>query len=107
MYYHNLVRRIPKRLVAILMSLPDRAKHVKSIRPRVIGDPLDGIIAKSSHVLILQSNRFKCVRCLNSFDRMDSSLMPFLKGTCTAIGSHVDRPIPIYTCRQLINTPLT
>ncbi len=68
LYYYNLVKRIQRRLVAIIMSLPDRVKYKRIAKPKESGEPLDSLVSQSSHVVYLQFGRYQCARCLNSFN---------------------------------------
>ena len=94
-YYYNLVKRIQRRLVAIIMSLPDRVKYKRIAKPKESGEPLDSLVSQSSHVVYLQFGRYQCARCLNSFNAKDKSLCAFLKSRCASISGSGDKPVPL------------
>ena len=96
-YYKNLIVRIQRRLVAILCALPHRSKHNTSPKAPIPHDTTNELIAKSDHILYEDDGgkRIHCIRCNVSFSMHSPVLRHWLKNKCHAIGSAVDRPIPL------------
>ena len=94
-YYHKLISRIQLRLISVAINLPNRPHRAKQAFPRVVGDPIDSLIAKSEHVIHRSNNRISCLRCCNSFAIKDSGVKPFLAQKCNAMGSDKDQPVPV------------
>ncbi len=95
LYYINLVKRIQKRLVAILISLPNRPKP-KQERTHVAPPPsVAELSASTTHVLFEHEGRSKCARCLCSYRNNDPSIRHWLEGQCIALESRIDRPLKL------------
>ena len=97
-YYKNLIVRIQRRLVAILCTLPNRSKHnIVTPKAPIPHDTINTLIAKSEHILYEddEGKRVLCIRCNASFSLQSPSLKHWLKNKCHAIGSAIDRPIPL------------
>ncbi len=94
-YYYHLIERVQKRLTTIITLLPGRPKHKRAHVPKMVKPSLDTLIAQSNHVAYIQGSRVKCARCLNSFNKHDTTVSHFLATSCSARGSSSDRPVPM------------
>ena len=97
LYHYHLIRRIQKRLVTILCTLPDRPKHIP--KARIPKEELCTIIAASKHVIFWPKNNacwIKCARCKGTMHSKSSNVRAWIKGSCVGIGHSDDRPIPVY-----------
>ena len=97
---HNaaLVRRIQKRLVAIIQSLVARKRDPKinavvQVLPTK-QDPED-LFQFSSHVLHNDGKCIKCARCRNSYNISHSYCNKWIISECPVIGGSEDRPRPL------------
>ncbi len=95
LYYINLVKRIQKRLVAVLVSLPNRTKPKQELTHFAPQLSLAELSASSSHVLFEHEGRSKCARCLCSYSNNDPALRHWLKGQCITLNSNIDRPLKL------------
>ena len=76
------------------MNLPNRPKVKKPRIPRV---SLNELVDNTSHVIVhnTDTGTVKCARCLSAFNSHSPALKPWLTTRCEAIGSSIDRPIPL------------
>ena len=95
LYYHRLTAKIQRRLATIITSLPPRSKSLKKIKSTPVKDKLEDLMYQSSHMAVRTNNTIRCARCHNSFKCSDSSVVPFLKGSCSGLGSASDRPVAL------------
>ena len=96
-YHYNLIKWIQKRLTTIVTYLPNR-KYKRPPPSATTPKPsLEFEKAKSQHVLFRDGSRIKCSRCLNSFSAVDNQVVQFVRSCCAAIGSCVDKPIPLHS----------
>ena len=93
LFYSSLIKRIQKRLACILCSLPNRPKMVP--RNPVVKDKIEAVMHRSAHVCFTVNNRVHCARCKSNFSLHTPNLQDWLNSPCLAIGSDIDRPIPI------------
>ena len=93
-YYYKLVKRIQKRMVCIIMNLPERSKHKVVRTPKELAVNLDSCITASRHAITQSGDRISCRRCLNNSARKDKSVVPWLATECIEIPSS-SRPTPI------------
>ena len=97
LYHYHLIRRIQKRLVTILCTLPDRPKHIP--KAKIPKEELCTIIAASKHIIFWpnkQANWIKCARCKGTMHSKSTNVKAWIKGSCSGIGYSNDRPIPVY-----------
>ena len=97
LYHYHLIRRIQKRLVTILCTLPDRPKHVP--KAKIPKEDLCTILAASKHIIfwpIKNASWIKCARCKGTMHSKSCNVRAWINGSCTAIGYSDDRPIPVY-----------
>ena len=74
-YDYSLVRKIQRRLVDILVSLPHRPRQPKISNPLPFcKESIEELMNKSMHVAFFQGERIACARC---FDKLR------VKGECT------------------------
>jgi len=105
LYHYHLTRKIQRRLVTILCSLPNRPKHIPKVSvPR---DPVEALIANSQHIVYRpdpSSNIVACIRCKTKSRLGTAQVRSWLSGSCTAVGCANDRPIRMpYEHIQLAN----
>ena len=97
LYYYHLVRRIQKRHVAILCSLPDRPKHIPKVKVPL--DDLCTIIAASNHIIYWPTDKphwIRCARCSSTMHSKAVGVRTWINSQCIGIGKCQDRPIPVY-----------
>ena len=96
LYYFHLTRRIQKRHVAILCSLPNRPKHIPKVKlPK---EDLCIIIAASKHVIFWPKsnpNWITCARCSCTMHSKAVGVKAWINSQCIGIGKTTDRPIPV------------
>ena len=94
LYRYSLLKRIQKRLAIILCNLPNRPRQPKPpITPRI---DVDSVMGQSQHVAYESGSRVWCARCRSSFKRSPvGPLVEWLRSPCSAIGTDVDRPVPL------------
>ena len=91
-----LVRRIQKRLVAILKSLPLRSNDMVVRTPRPRPPSVEELLMNTQHRVKCFGNRHVCTRCLNGFDEKDPQLKHWLATPCQHSMVHsLDRPNPL------------
>ena len=97
LYYFHLTRRIQKRHVAILCSLPNRPKHIPKVKlPK---EDLCTIIAASKHVIFWPKsnpNWITCARCSCTMHSKAVGVKAWINSQCVGIGKSTDRPIPVF-----------
>ena len=95
-YYYSLVRRIQKRLVAILLALPTRGKVIKMKVDRPPKADFDELMLNSSHCAFIDPDnlcRIRCARCHSTFNVKDPAARTWLSSPCPQLGSAHDRPV--------------
>ena len=97
-YYYSLVRKIQRRIIDIIISMPHR-KHVKVHKPfRMFDDTfiLEDLIATSQHIPFFVGSRIRCARCLDNLPIKGDSTKQWLRGNCNAVGTISDRPVRLH-----------
>ena len=90
-HYYKLVKRIQKRIIAVISNLPERKKYVTVNTTKELVKTLDDRIKESMHSIQRSNNRIYCTVCKNDFRLGDQSLHPWLKGPCTEL-TYDNRP---------------
>ena len=97
-YSYTLVKKIQKRIIAIIRNLPDRDKKQIIRSQKELKPSIESITAESEHVLVGDQGRYTCQVCASSFKSTDSLFQEFITSSCTAQHtsalSHC-RPTPI------------
>ena len=104
MYHYKLVKKIQRRLIAIIKSLPERTKVTTVRTPKECEESLEMRIQASKHSIKKISERLYCERCHNSFRCSDKAMQDWLGGMCAPCEINHDRPTPgnahFHSCRQ-------
>ena len=98
-YYFSLTRKIQKRLVDIITSLPHRTKLPKPPRPfspPELDPSIDDLMELTQHVPFLHDGRISCARCMNSLPSSGITTKHWLKTPCNAIASGKDKPVRLH-----------
>ena len=93
LFYSSLIKRIQKRLACILCHLPNRPKFVP--KSPTVKDKIEAVMHKSAHVCYTANNRIFCARCKSNYSLHTPNIRDWLNSPCLAIGTDIDRPIPI------------
>jgi hypothetical protein len=93
LFYSALIKRIQKRLACIVCHLPNRPKLVPKVP--IVKDKIEAVMHRSAHVCYTVNNRIFCARCKSNFSLHTPNILDWLNSPCLAIGSELDRPIPI------------
>ena len=84
-HYYKLVKRIQKRIIAVISSLPERKKYMTIKSDKELEQTLDEKIMESRHSITRSDNRIACTVCHNNFQVKDQSLHTWLRGTCSPL----------------------
>ena len=98
-YYYSLVKKVQKRIIAIIQHLPERSKKQTVLTQKELRPKLDDLMNESKHVLVRHDGRIHCKVCLSGFSESDPLLKSWMSSACTVehttLASH-NRPVPIY-----------
>ena len=97
-YYYSLVRKIQRRIIDVIISMPHR-KHVKVHKPfKLLDDTfsLEDLIATSKHIPFFVESRIRCARCLDNLPIKGDCTKQWLRGNCIAVGTISDRPVRLH-----------
>ena len=95
-YYNFLVRKIQRRLVDILISLPHRPRNPKVPNPLPFRrESIEELMQKSMHVPFFQGDRIACARCYDKLPLKGECTRSWLKGICHKLHKEGDRPVPL------------
>ena len=98
-YYYSLTRKIQRRLIDIITSLPHRTRLPKPPKPFALPevDPsIQELMQFSQHVPLLHDGRISCARCMNSLPSSGIATKQWLKAPCNAIASDRDKPVRLH-----------
>ena len=84
-YYYKLVKRIQKRIIAVISNLPERKNKMTVKTTKELEKTLEERIKESKHSIQRTSNRIYCTVCKNDFKVSDQSLHPWLRSSCTKV----------------------
>ena len=98
-FSYFLVKRIQKRIIAIIQSLPARQKKQTVLTQRELQPSVDEFILESKHALVSDQGRYHCKICLSSFLESDRLFKSWVTSACT--GTHTSasshsRPEPLH-----------
>lgn len=90
LYYVGLVQRIQRRLVAVIMALPERLTTTanKEDAINVVTPILSTLLQSTSHSPFYERGRYKCTGCGNSFGERDPNLRQWLRCPCPVASAH-------------------
>ena len=91
LYYYKLVKRIQKRMVCIIMNLPERSKHKVVRTPKELAVNLDSCITASRHAITQSGDRISCRRCLSILQGKINQLCPGLQQSASKYLAPVDQ----------------
>ena len=96
LYYKNLTKRIQRRLMVILCSLPNRPKHVP--KATIHRESFEELCHESNHILYkFNDNKYMgCARCKQIKLIKGIGVRFWLSGLCLPRGSDEDIPIPLH-----------
>ena len=95
LYYKNLTRRIQKRLVVILCSLPNRPKHIP--KAKIPADSFEECCNLSRHVIYeIDGRHIGCARCKQTRMIKGIGVRQWLSSACCAQRPEDDKPIPLF-----------
>jgi len=95
-YHKNLVKRIQRRLMVILCSLPNRPKHIpKASIPK---EPFEELCTRSRHIIYNTGDgrRIGCARCKQIRNIKGTGVRFWLESACVAREPKEDIPIPLH-----------
>jgi hypothetical protein len=98
-YYYSLTRKLQRRLIDILISLPSRTKLQKPPKPFCLPEhrpSIEELLQTTQHITFCNRGRIQCARCLHSLPAFGANTEHWLKGPCVPIPSNVDKPTRLH-----------
>ena len=98
LYYYALVRKIQKRLIDVLISLPHRSKtsRSKQLSQPIARPSLDSLIETSQHFAFLSGTRVICAVCKCSLPVKGESTRHWLRASCNGAPSDETKPVKLH-----------
>ena len=96
-YYFGLIRKIQRRLVDIIVSLPHRSRIAKPKTPTPFHkETIEDLMHSSKHIPFFSGTNISCARCFDKVPASGPCTRSWLQGLCQKMYTPEDRPVPLH-----------